>query len=807
MSQSVDLLIEQGRIDQIERQVERSLDDGNINGSEWIVRKLATTGHTDAVERLQSHVKRAYDKQGSVKSKSSEAIWDYRKFLAISALTAYNSGERDLCYELFLKLDRNWMSPSFVSRVAHKARENGDMEFLRRMESSPSPLMREAALASLAMHHVDKSDVEAIKETAATFEREFGKNNKHWSIYRRITDDRSVKDPSKRFVATTIAMQRVPMDSPHYAPIARDHAKLLGQLHPDKPLPEDWLGKLNSDPKLKLHVELEHAAGVGLVAAKPQVVEEVAATVDEQSSLDRPKPDLKAQRLGEQVHQRIAAISAFPAFLISTRQSKSYYSNPKGVLGLKDERSLKHLRSAIAVRKFDESVSDMTQTWAWKDKTVVAIDRHKYVYEGEPYDKPSARTWDGQRGWYQDSTGQFARYRSFSDTFKNHYFRPCSFLYLGDHRFTWADVEDYPNFFVGSTVAVKYADYQSLPDEDFEGEPCFVIRSFPREEQLWISQRSGKLVGHVLFISSGIRKRIHQMESLRRMAGQTFETRDAAMHWIEEVASDDQRRQVFADWFDLHRNNQHPHSLTIFQDYREVASGIELPHVEWRSDWSHEGKRYKYNVARLEVTQVTTQPELTPLIEQALPNKGDTINDWRFSTPVKYEFDPEMPESRIHDMVDKAQSKRMENQRSLDRILQPLKAMVGQKAPKLAGRPMTGGQLPKIGSGSRTLLYFWALWCGPCKNDIPTLNRLSKNGLNVIAVHAPGTQPEKIKAAIKETGMEYSVILGAETKRNGFEPSKITGYPIEMFPCCVSIDKDGNIEAIGSLVDVMRSSD
>ncbi|MEZ6132807.1 MAG: hypothetical protein R3C59_29415 [Planctomycetaceae bacterium] len=270
LSQSIDLLIEQGEIDELESYVDQQLDDGNINGSEWIVRKLATAGHADAVERLNEHVKRAYHEKAAVKSKSSESIWEYRKFLAISALTAYRSGERDLCYELFLKLDRNWMSPSMVSRVAHRARERGDLEFLRRMESSPSPLMREAALASLALHHVDKGDVEAIKETVVTLEREFGENNKHWSIYRQITDDRTVKDPSKRFVATTISMERVPMDSPHYAPIARDHARLLGQLYPDIPLPAVWLAKLNADPKLKLNVEIEHAAGLRSAMVKPQ---------------------------------------------------------------------------------------------------------------------------------------------------------------------------------------------------------------------------------------------------------------------------------------------------------------------------------------------------------------------------------------------------------------------------------------------------------------------------------------------------------------------------------------------------------
>ncbi|MEZ6138722.1 MAG: TlpA disulfide reductase family protein [Pirellulaceae bacterium] len=491
-----------------------------------------------------------------------------------------------------------------------------------------------------------------------------------------------------------------------------------------------------------------------------------------------------------------------PAFLISTRRSNSFYSNPNGVIGLQNERSLENLKSALEVRKFDESLSSLTDTWAWKDNQVVAIDRHKYVYEGDRYDQQSARTWDGHRGWWRDSTDRFGRYRGFSDTFQNHYFRPCNFLYLGDHQFKWAKVDEYPTFFVNAVQSVKFANYQSLPDEDFAGERCFVIRSIPRAEQFWVSQESGKLLGCLTFINQGQFTPIHEMESLRRMAGQTFENRDAANQWIQEEASNDQRHQLWADWAYLHRDNQRPHRLVAFSDYREVAPGIELPHTEWQSSWMHEDDKYQYNVVRLEIERVTTQPDLTPLIEQALPKKGDTINDWRFSTWVKYAFDPEMPEATIHQMADKAQAKLLENQRAIDDILNPLKAMVGQQAPKLTGQPITGSELPKVATGSRTLIHFWAVWCGPCKNDIPTLNRRAKNGLNVIGVHAPGTQREEIEAVIKETGMDYPVILGKDEKLAGFERGKISGYPVGMFPCCVLIDKDGNVEAIGSLDDV-----
>lgn len=525
---------------------------------------------------------------------------------------------------------------------------------------------------------------------------------------------------------------------------------------------------------------------------------------DDSVSIARPATDLRAQRLGEQIHQQLTEVSNLPAFLISTRRCNSFYSNPDGVIGLQDERSLENLKNALQVRKFDESLSTQTDTWAWKDNQVVVTKHHDYVYEGNPHYHRSAGTWDGQRGWRRDSVGQFGRYRSFSETFKNHLLAPSNYLYLGDHRFKWATVGEYPSFFVNSAQSVKFANYQSLPDEDFAGERCFVIRSIPRREQFWISQKSGKLLGCLTFINQGRSIPIHEMESLRQIAGQKFESRDAALQWLKEVASSDQRQQLEADWYYLNRDMQHPRDLTIFQDYREVAPGIELPHTEWHSLCSSEGDKFQYDIRRIEIERVTTQFDLTPLIEQASPKKGDTVNDGRFSTYVKYEFDPEMPESTIHALVDKAQAKLLESQQAMDTALKPLKAMVGQQALKLSGQSITGTELPEVASGSRTLIHFWAVWCGPCKNDIPILNGLAKSGLNVIGVHAPGTPREEIEAAIKKTGMNYPIVLGAEEKGDGRELGKISGYPVGMFPCCVLIDKDGKVVAVGSLDDVLR---
>ena len=255
-SEYFDFLIEQNRVSELVQHVEGLLKDRNVNAAEWIVRILATSNNKAEHQRLSDLIRQT--EQTSEKQASGHT---YRQHLEVTAVTAYRAGNRDLSYETLMKLDRNSMSPSRVSEIAYQARGSGDMEFLRRMESSPSRLMREAALEVLAVNHVLKGDIDAAKVTSEAFDREFGKNHQFWSIYRTITDDRLVKEPARLLAATQLALQQVPFDSKDYAAIAVQRAKLLGQTKPDQPLPAEWLEKLGQNPKLKYEVELAHAYG------------------------------------------------------------------------------------------------------------------------------------------------------------------------------------------------------------------------------------------------------------------------------------------------------------------------------------------------------------------------------------------------------------------------------------------------------------------------------------------------------------------------------------------------------------------
>lgn len=127
--------------------------------------------------------------------------------------------------------------------------------------------------------------------------------------------------------------------------------------------------------------------------------------------------------------------------------------------------------------------------------------------------------------------------------------------------------------------------------------------------------------------------------------------------------------------------------------------------------------------------------------------------------------------------------------------------MVGKKAPAFDHGQWVGGNAPEL-TGKRYFIHFWAVWCGPCKTDIPKLNRLAEQGFGIIGVHAPGTEVDRIASAIKELEIKYPVFAAESVESQQFGPDLIAGYPVQHFPYCVVVGADGNVAAHGPLNEI-----
>jgi len=91
--------------------------------------------------------------------------------------------------------------------------------------------------------------------------------------------------------------------------------------------------------------------------------------------------------------------------------------------------------------------------------------------------------------------------------------------------------------------------------------------------------------------------------------------------------------------------------------------------------------------------------------------------------------------------------------------------------------------------GSVVMINFWASWCGPCRQELPVLDRLfqryQRAGFVILAVNVEEDN-QKAKNWVQELGLSFPVLFD-----NG--QSVTDGYDVKAMPSSVIIDRDGAI--------------
>ncbi len=92
--------------------------------------------------------------------------------------------------------------------------------------------------------------------------------------------------------------------------------------------------------------------------------------------------------------------------------------------------------------------------------------------------------------------------------------------------------------------------------------------------------------------------------------------------------------------------------------------------------------------------------------------------------------------------------------------------------------------------GRVVLLNFWATWCGPCKREIPSLERLYQTmkdkGFEIVAVNAEKTPGSRVASFAQQYRMSFPILLN---------PKRDVGskYWIRAIPTSFLLDKNGVI--------------
>ncbi|OCA90691.1 alkyl hydroperoxide reductase [Bacillus sp. FJAT-27225] len=90
--------------------------------------------------------------------------------------------------------------------------------------------------------------------------------------------------------------------------------------------------------------------------------------------------------------------------------------------------------------------------------------------------------------------------------------------------------------------------------------------------------------------------------------------------------------------------------------------------------------------------------------------------------------------------------------------------------------------------GKKVMLNFWATWCGPCKKEMPDMQKLSVEASDDLVILAVNIDPQlDVQGFVDEYGITFPVLLDEKDKVNQM-------YQVISIPTTYFIDSKGIIQ-------------
>lgn len=118
---------------------------------------------------------------------------------------------------------------------------------------------------------------------------------------------------------------------------------------------------------------------------------------------------------------------------------------------------------------------------------------------------------------------------------------------------------------------------------------------------------------------------------------------------------------------------------------------------------------------------------------------------------------------------------------------------VGEMAPNFKLETLSGEtfQLSDL-HGKKVILNFWASWCGPCKREMPEMQKIHEkyqDEVQIVAVNLTGseTSVKAVEQFVNKYGFTYPILLDKELKVK-------EKYEVGMLPTTYFIGSNGRIQ-------------